>query len=89
MDLNNPGTTRDVPRLFSPITKPDHQQPCSPHQKAVYKKQFSEGCFEGIFANASLFHVPGRELPRVLQQLHSTLKPDGVLFCSNPHGANI
>ncbi|UXI67243.1 class I SAM-dependent methyltransferase [Tahibacter amnicola] len=44
--------------------------------------------FDGIFANASLFHVPGRDLPRVLRQLHQTLKPDGVLFSSNPRGDN-
>jgi SAM-dependent methyltransferase len=42
--------------------------------------------FDGIFANASLFHVPGQELPRVLQQLHNALRPGGVLFSSNPRG---
>ncbi|AOE86395.1 class I SAM-dependent methyltransferase [Pseudomonas sp. TCU-HL1] len=44
--------------------------------------------FDGIFANASLFHVPRQELPRVLRQLHATLKPGGVLFSSNPRGQN-
>jgi len=44
--------------------------------------------FDGVFANASLFHVPSRELPRVLGQLHATLKPGGVLFSSNPRGEN-
>lgn len=44
--------------------------------------------FDGIFANASLFHVPRQELPRVLGQLHATLKPGGVLFSSNPRGNN-
>ncbi|HYA67085.1 MAG TPA: class I SAM-dependent methyltransferase [Burkholderiaceae bacterium] len=44
--------------------------------------------FDGIFANASLFHIPSQELPRVLRQLHVTLKPMGVLFSSNPRGAN-
>ncbi len=44
--------------------------------------------FDGIFANASLFHVPRAELPRVLRELHATLKPGGVLFCSNPRGNN-
>lgn len=44
--------------------------------------------FDGIFANASLFHVPGQALARVLGQLHATLKPDGVLFSSNPRGDN-
>jgi SAM-dependent methyltransferase len=44
--------------------------------------------FDGIFANASLFHVPGAELPRVLRELHASLKPRGVLFASNPRGNN-
>ncbi len=42
--------------------------------------------FDGVFANAVLFHVPSQELPRVLGQLHATLKPGGVLFSSNPRG---
>lgn len=44
--------------------------------------------FDGVFANASLFHVPSQELPRVLCQLNEALKPGGVLFSSNPRGAN-
>jgi SAM-dependent methyltransferase len=44
--------------------------------------------FDGIFANASLVHVASRELPRVLRDLHAALKPDGVLFSSNPRGNN-
>jgi SAM-dependent methyltransferase len=44
--------------------------------------------FDGIFANASLFHVPRHDLPRVLAELHASLKPRGVLFSSNPHGHN-
>jgi SAM-dependent methyltransferase len=46
------------------------------------------GRFDGIFANAALFHVPGSELPRVLRELHASLKPGGVLFSSNPRGDN-
>jgi len=42
--------------------------------------------FDGVFANAALFHVPSQELPRVLRELHTTLKPGGVLFSSNPRG---
>lgn len=45
-------------------------------------------CFDGIFANAALFHVPTADLPRVLRELHRALKPGGVLFSSNPHGHN-
>lgn len=47
-----------------------------------------EARFDGIFANASLFHVPSQELPRVLRELRAALVPGGVLFCSNPHGPN-
>jgi SAM-dependent methyltransferase len=42
--------------------------------------------FDGVFANAVLFHVPSAELPRVLRELHAALKPGGVLFSSNPRG---
>jgi SAM-dependent methyltransferase len=42
--------------------------------------------FDGVFANAVLFHVPSLALPTVLKQLHASLKPGGVLFSSNPRG---
>ena len=44
--------------------------------------------FDGVFANASLFHVPSAALPRVLGELRAALKPRGVLFSSNPRGDN-
>jgi SAM-dependent methyltransferase len=43
--------------------------------------------FDGVFANAVLFHVPRQELPRILRELHTTLKPGGVFFSSNPRGS--
>jgi SAM-dependent methyltransferase len=44
--------------------------------------------FDGIYANASLFHVPSAALPHVLRDLHAALKTGGVLFSSNPRGDN-
>ncbi len=44
--------------------------------------------FDGVFANASLFHVPSADLPRVLRELAVALKTRGVLFSSNPRGDN-
>jgi SAM-dependent methyltransferase len=44
--------------------------------------------FDGIFANASLFHIPSQELPRVLKELRASLKPRGILFSSIPRGDN-
>jgi SAM-dependent methyltransferase len=45
--------------------------------------------FDGIFANATLFHIPMCEIERVLGELFMALKPGGVLFSSNPRGPNI
>jgi SAM-dependent methyltransferase len=42
--------------------------------------------FDGVFANAVLFHVPSQVLPQVLRQLQACLRPGGVLFSSNPRG---
>lgn len=44
--------------------------------------------FDGVFANASLFHVPTAALSTVLAQLYVALRPQGVLFSSNPRGQN-
>ncbi|WP_035828723.1 class I SAM-dependent methyltransferase [Janthinobacterium sp. RA13] len=44
--------------------------------------------FDGVFANAVLFHVPSAALPGVLRALVACLKPGGVLFSSNPRGQN-
>jgi SAM-dependent methyltransferase len=59
---------------------------CRVWQQDFLALDLPAGHFDGVFANASLFHVPAQELPRVLLQLHATLRPGGVLFCSNPHG---
>jgi SAM-dependent methyltransferase len=61
---------------------------CEVWQQDFLKLDLPARRFDGIFANASLFHVPGQELPRVLRQLHAALKPGGVLFSSNPRGHN-
>jgi len=59
---------------------------CDVIEQGFLDLDLPRGNFDGVFANAVLFHVPSQELPRVLSQLHATLKPGGVLFCSNPHG---
>jgi SAM-dependent methyltransferase len=61
---------------------------CEVWQQDFLRLDLPDNHFDGVFANASLFHVPGAELPRVLRELHATLKPGGVLFASNPRGHN-
>jgi SAM-dependent methyltransferase len=57
-------------------------------QQNILKLDLPKHRFDGVFANAVLFHVPRQELPRVLLELHASLKPRGVLFSSNPRGNN-
>ena len=61
---------------------------CEVWQQDFLKLDLPDGRFDGVFANAALFHVPGQELPRVLLELHASMKPGGALFSSNPHGHN-
>jgi SAM-dependent methyltransferase len=61
---------------------------CEVWHQDFLRLDLPDGYFDGIFANASLFHVPTSELSRVLKELWATLKPNGVLFSSNPRGNN-
>ena len=61
---------------------------CEVWQQDFLKLELPEKYFDGVFANAALFHVPSQELLRVLLELYRTLKPGGVLFSSNPRGRN-
>ncbi len=61
---------------------------CEVLHQDFLKLDLPDAYFDGIFANASLFHVPNSQLDQVLSNLAVTLKPGGVLLCSNPRGQN-
>ena len=61
---------------------------CEILQQKFLSLELPKQAYDGIFANASLFHVPSQELPRVLDDLYVALRPDGILFLSNPRGNN-
>ncbi len=42
--------------------------------------------FDGVWACASLLHVPAEELPDVFRRLVHALKPNGVIYCSFKYG---
>jgi len=42
--------------------------------------------FDGIWASASLLHVPYQELESVFQKLHAALKPSGILYATFKYG---
>ncbi len=50
--------------------------------------QFDDNTFDGIWANASLHHVPKNKLPPVLKSIYNKLKPNGIFFSTNKHGAS-
>lgn len=47
---------------------------------------FPPSSFDGVWANASLHHVPKERLPAVLAAVWETLKPQGVFFIKVKHG---
>jgi len=53
---------------------------CEVWQQDFLKLDLPDNRFDGVFANAALFHVPSQELPRVLLELRASLKP--VVCCS-------
>lgn len=62
---------------------------CEVWHQDLLALELPTGRFDGIFANAVLFHVPTQELSRVLRDLRRTLVASGVLFASNPRGPDI
>lgn len=61
---------------------------CEVLHQSFLEMKLEPSRFHGIFANASLFHVPAQELVRVLVTLREALRPRGVLFTSNPRGVD-
>lgn len=61
---------------------------CEVWQQDFLHLDLPANMFDGVFANAVLFHVPSLELPKVLASLFAAIRPGGVLFSSNPRGNN-
>ena len=64
------------------------QSACDVLEQDFFNLDLPASTFDGIFANASLFHIPNQILPKVLNELWACLKPNGILFSSNPRGNN-
>ncbi len=45
-----------------------------------------EEMFDGVWACASLLHVPKQELPGILRKFYRALKPNGVMYASFKYG---
>lgn len=57
--------------------------------QTVINKDFSQilyvNTFHGIWANASLMHMPAKELQNYMKYLHAALKPHGFIYMSFKH----
>ena len=60
---------------------------CPVLHQSFLSLDLERAAFDGVFANASLFHVPAQELPRVLAELRDALRDGGILSTSNPRGS--
>jgi len=59
---------------------------CEVWQQSFLSLDLPPATFDGVFANASLIHVPGKEMVRVLQDLHGALVPGGAIMMSMCRG---
>ena len=84
---SRPSANLAISRLASMARPPGHSG-CEVWHQEFLRLDLPAAYFDGIFANAALFHVPCQELARVLKDLDTALKPGGVLFSSNPRGRN-
>ena len=57
---------------------------CDVMHQSLFDLELAGLELDGVFANASLFHVPTALLQDVLARVRAALIPGGVLFCSNP-----
>jgi len=71
------------------VTMARAANPCEVWHQDLLALELPEERFDGVFANAVLFHVPTQELGRVLDGVRRTLVTGGVLFCSNPRGPDV
>lgn len=57
-----------------------------PVQQMTFDEMTWEATFDGIWASASLLHVPLQDLPGVVAHMARALRPEGALYISMKHG---
>ncbi|QID16696.1 class I SAM-dependent methyltransferase [Nitrogeniibacter mangrovi] len=85
-DLGHEAVGLDGARAFVDMARSDTG--CEVWHQNFIALELPPDHFDGVFANAALFHTPRDRLPALLRAVHATLRPRGVLFCSNPRGDN-
>ena len=57
-----------------------------PVKRMLFEELDAENQYDGIWACASLLHIPAEKLPEVLRKIERALKPGGVLYASFRYG---
>lgn len=57
-----------------------------PVRQMTFEEMDWDAAFDGIWASASLLHVPLRDLPGVVARFARALRPSGVWYISMKHG---
>ena|SRR5687767_4799815 len=53
---------------------------------SLTEMKFSPGTFDGIWTNATLLHIERNDVPQILKDFHTFLKPNGALFVRTKEG---
>lgn len=57
-----------------------------PVKKMLFCELNEKDRYDGIFACASILHVPSRELPDIINRMKKAVKTDGILYVSFKYG---
>ena len=57
-----------------------------PVKKMLFSELNEENRYDGLFACASILHVPSKELPDILTRMKRAVKPGGILYISFKYG---
>lgn len=57
-----------------------------PVKKMLFSELNEENRYDGLFACASILHVPSKELPDILTRMKRAVKPGGILYVSFKYG---
>ena len=58
------------------------------HVMDIEKLNFPKNTFDGVWASASFLHIPKKNMPYVLNTIHSFLKPERIFYLSVKKGTN-
>ena len=57
-----------------------------PVKKMLFSELNEENRYDGLFACASILHVPSKDLPDILTSMKRAVKPGGILYVSFKYG---